>query len=323
MYSILPKAARAALLSAGILAGGALTDSATADKFLVQVNGSFTSNGATPITPVPFTASFYVDTSVSGIVHQSLGGGVTATGYQADAISNFSISAFGQTFTNQNISPFGSPFAAAAVYFSQALANGATPSIAMALSNSTYSFSIGFFSAGCAIPLAGPCQFENQLSFLNFIPVPGGSVDYGGPITSVTVTAVTVPFPTFNASLQIGLDKKNPAEDTFALESSFTLASGAPAINPATQQVTLAVGPYSFPLPPFKQGPSGTYTFDGTVNGVKLAAVLAPTRTSSYAFAAGELGANLSAIGPTVSVGLTIGGEGGNNISVKPIIINY
>jgi hypothetical protein len=89
----------------------------------------------------------------------------------------------------------------------------------------------------------------------------------------------------------------------------------------------LAVGPYSATLQAgsFKQGPSGTYVFEGTVNGAQLAAAITQTATLRYAFTAGALGtgANVTGGANPVSVSLTIGNDGGNQVTVKPSIINY
>jgi hypothetical protein len=117
------------------------------------------------------------------------------------------------------------------------------------------------------------------------------------------------PFATFSAGLQVGLSK-NPAQDTFALQSSFTLKSGT-SISPLTQLIMLTIGPYSVSFPPFRQGPGGSYTFDGVINGVNLNAVIAPTGTLSYAFDAWATGANLTGIVNPVPVTLTIGEDTG------------
>jgi YVTN family beta-propeller protein len=55
---------------------------------------------------------------------------------------------------------------------------------------------------------------------------------------------VGVPFFAFNAALEIRFGGK-PNTDAFALESSFTLSSTAPAINPVTQAVTLQAGTFT------------------------------------------------------------------------------
>lgn len=199
MYSILPKATHAALfgasiLGASILLGGSGIDCAIADVFRVQLNGTFTSAEENPpfIKPgTPFTGAFYVDTSAPGIVSQNIGNGVTAVGYQAAAISGLAISAGGVTFTNTNIAITPILSSTASVFFSQALANGAAPSIVMVFGNGTYGLGIGgildtTFSS-CIPGAVLPCSFNNSLFFGNVIPLPTGVVNDEGTVM-VTVT---------------------------------------------------------------------------------------------------------------------------------------
>jgi YVTN family beta-propeller protein len=56
---------------------------------------------------------------------------------------------------------------------------------------------------------------------------------------------VVVPFVAFSAQLQIAFGS------AFALESSFTLSSTAPGINPVTEPVTLRVGTFTITIPPW------------------------------------------------------------------------
>jgi hypothetical protein len=67
-----------------------------------------------------------------------------------------------------------------------------------------------------------------------------------------------------------------PLKDSFAIQSSFTLSSTAPAINPVTQPVTLQVGTFTTTIPPGSfTTPLGTtlgsgFTFGGVIDGVSL-----------------------------------------------------
>jgi YVTN family beta-propeller protein len=74
---------------------------------------------------------------------------------------------------------------------------------------------------------------------------------------------VVVPFVAFSAQLQIAFGS------AFALESSFTLSSTAPGINPVTEPVTLRVGTFTITIPPgsFKHI-GGSFNFAGFINGV-------------------------------------------------------
>jgi YVTN family beta-propeller protein len=76
-----------------------------------------------------------------------------------------------------------------------------------------------------------------------------GNAPTGVGIISPPASVAQVPFLAFSAQLQLDVDAK-PTKDAFALESSFTLSSSAPAINPLTQPVAFQVGPFSTTLPP-------------------------------------------------------------------------
>jgi hypothetical protein len=58
-----------------------------------------------------------------------------------------------------------------------------------------------------------------------------------------------VPFLAFGGQLQIHFGRR-PNTDVFALQSSFTLSSTAPVIDPVTQPVTLQVGTFTTTIPP-------------------------------------------------------------------------
>jgi YVTN family beta-propeller protein len=128
----------------------------------------------------------------------------------------------------------------------------------------------------------------------------------GGPY-GVGITPA-VPFATFSAQLQLDVDAK-PAKDALALETSFTLSGSAPAITPLTQAVTFQAGPFE------KIGP--LFAYAGTISGVNVQALITPTGTLRYAFAAAAEGPNLTGITKNpVPVGLTIGsGNGSANVN--------
>jgi hypothetical protein len=133
------------------------------------------------------------------------------------------------------------------------------------------------------------------------------------------VTAM--PFLAFNATLRLDIDAK-PTKDSFALESSFTLSSSAPAIDPLTQAVAFQVGPFSASIPKgsFKQsGP--LFTFVGVINGVNVQALIAPTGTLRYAFAAAAEHPDLTGTKNPVPVTLTVGNDSGTK-SVKALIFH-
>jgi hypothetical protein len=121
-----------------------------------------------------------------------------------------------------------------------------------------------------------------------------------------------ISFLAFGARLEIDLDRK-PSKDRFALKSSFTLSSTAPAINPVTQPVTLQAGPFAVTIPPgsFKkhegENEGGVFSFHGVIDGVRLEALIKRTGTLRYAFDAEAKGANLNGTKNPVTVRLGIG----------------
>jgi hypothetical protein len=166
IHWLFAKATRtAAFLASGILlcATSGWLDPALAQIFRVQVNGTFTGAVEDPphITPgTPFSTSFLVNTNAAPVLHQNAQG-LPVVGYADAAISGFSVTVGGVTFTQSDIldrvAVAGAP--GAAVFFSQDLANGATPSIDMFVENQTGSLDIGVI--GCS----GTCEFENELFF--------------------------------------------------------------------------------------------------------------------------------------------------------------
>jgi len=128
------------------------------------------------------------------------------------------------------------------------------------------------------------------------------------------------PFLAFKAALEIYFGSK-PNTDAFALESSFTLSSTAPAINPVTQAATLSVGTFTTTIPPGSfEKIGGLFTFVGVINGVSVEALIAPTGTLRYAFLAATENASLAGTVNPVPVALTIGDDCGKT-SVTALII--
>jgi YVTN family beta-propeller protein len=147
--------------------------------------------------------------------------------------------------------------------------------------------------------------------------IPVGTNPDGVGIIPPPAGSVGVPFLAFSAQLQIHFGRR-PNTDAFALESSFTLSSTAPAIDPVTQPVTLQVGTFTTTIPPgsFKKNRNGSFTFVGVIGGVSLQAVIAPTGTLRYAFLAAAQRASLTGTTNPVPVMLTIGADMGT-ISVR------
>jgi hypothetical protein len=192
MRSLKAKVFAAALVG---LAGVGLQGSmqAQAEVFQVDLTGSLTPrDGST----VPFSGSFDVDTSVMPIQHLT-DLGLDLTGYPDAAISHVSIAAFGVTFSAADIfdsQPVaGEP--SSAVFFSEDLHTGATPSILMEFSNELGGLNIG--GTTCS---ETSCSFTNQLFFSGTdLPDASGTVE----ASVVSVTPI-VPEPSTWAMLLLG-----------------------------------------------------------------------------------------------------------------------
>jgi hypothetical protein len=171
MHWLFAKATRAAtFLASGILlcTSGGWLDPALAQIFRVQLNGTFTSTEGNPplIAPgTPFSTSFLVNTNAAPVLHQNAQG-LALVGYADAAISGFSVTVGGVTFPQSDIQDRSTGVGpGAAVFFSEDLANGATPSIWMGVENQSGSLAIGFVDCG-----GGTCEFTNQLVFSTFGP---------------------------------------------------------------------------------------------------------------------------------------------------------
>jgi hypothetical protein len=82
---------------------------------------------------------------------------------------------------------------------------------------------------------------------------------------------------------------------------------------PLTGAVTLQVGTFAVTIPPgsFVQTAPGLSVFSGVINGVELEALIEPTGTLRYAFAAKATGASLTGTANPVYVTLTIARNSG------------
>ena len=198
---IFTKATRAAtVLVGGILlcAGSGWVDPAVALIYRVDVSGTFQSGA-------PFSVSFLLNTNTTPVLHQNVQG-LAVVGYADAAISGLSVNVDGVSFAQSDIQDrvavAGAP--GAAVFFSQDLANGATPSISMFLKNDNGELEIG--GVVCGLASGPPCQFTNLLLFEH--SEPHRFEDDG--IVSVQVTGFTgIPGgPNCHAQSASGLSKQ-------------------------------------------------------------------------------------------------------------------
>jgi hypothetical protein len=122
-----------------------------------------------------------------------------------------------------------------------------------------------------------------------------------------------VPFSAITAKLSI-----SSYQPLFNITINFTLGANSNGINPLLETVTLQINNFSVAIPPgsFVEGPPGTFTFSGLINGVNVTASIVQTGPESYTFKA-KGNPNLSKTKPNpATVTLTIGNDSGTT-SVK------
>ena len=135
-------------------------------------------------------------------------------------------------------------------------------------------------------------------------------------LTPTTSPEPTVAFATFTAKLELKLAPR--IDDTFDLESRFTLGTGSNGIDPQTEDVTLELkhGTASFtttiPAGSFTKDKQGYFTVKETVDGVKLDARLTSLGGQQYVFTAEGKHTDLTDIATPVTVTLTIGDDSGS-----------
>ena len=183
MHWLFANARRAAtFVASGLLlcASSGWVNPAVAQTFRVDVSGTFTSG-------TPFAVSFLVNTNAAPVLHQNVQG-LALTGYADAAISGFGgVNVEGLSFAQSDIQDrialAGQP--GAAVFFSQDLANGATPSIWMFLENLSGFLEVG--DVACGFASGPPCQFLNQLE-VRSQGFPNHVEDSGTETVSVQIT---------------------------------------------------------------------------------------------------------------------------------------
>ncbi|MFM0341839.1 YncE family protein [Paraburkholderia fungorum] len=129
---------------------------------------------------------------------------------------------------------------------------------------------------------------------------------------------VTTPFAKYTPELLVA-----PKLSAYSVAASFTLAKGAKALAPMTENLTLTVGAFTVTVPAgsIKQ-PSpkiGLYTYSGTLNGAKFGLILTGQATGPWGIVA--VGAHAFGSSTTaVPVTLTVGPNSGST-SIKPVVV--
>ena len=97
------------------------------------------------------------------------------------------------------------------------------------------------------------------------------------------------------------------------MKATFTLGTSSNGIDPLTEDVSLQVGTFSTTIPAgsFKKDKKGRFTFEGTINSVKLEVQITPLGGNAFEFKAEGEHTNLHGIANPVTVNLTIGNDGG------------
>jgi uncharacterized membrane protein len=140
---------------------------------------------------------------------------------------------------------------------------------------------------------------------------------YDGTTTrGFVATLATTPFAAFTATVELKFGPR--INDTFDLHTSFTPGAGSDGIDPVAEEVTLTLvgGTGSFtttiPTGSFTKDKQGRFTFRGTIDGVKLDAVLTPLGGQHYAFTVAGQNTDISGIANPVTVTFTIGDDSGS-----------
>jgi hypothetical protein len=145
-----------------------------------------------------------------------------------------------------------------------------------------------------------------------------GTTQRGGSSNEGTVykMVLSVPFSSFSPKLEI-TPGPPPA---FHLSASFTPGTGAPAIDPATQTVTLSIGTYTVTIPPgsFSAIKNGSSTFQGDINGAALQFRISQNPAKCYMVQVDASGVDLTTLTNPVAVTLSIGqNTGTTNVTAQ------
>jgi hypothetical protein len=114
--------------------------------------------------------------------------------------------------------------------------------------------------------------------------------------------------------------KPQAGTDEFTVKATYTLGAGSNGLaipkEIVSLQLTGGTGVFSttFPAGSFKEGGSGQFNFDGTINGVKLVASIRSLPSGNFEFKANGKRANLTGLANPVTVNLAIGDDGGSAI---------
>ena len=141
------------------------------------------------------------------------------------------------------------------------------------------------------------------------------------PDTDAIGIIPSIPFASMRASLAIE-SSQSASSAVFEIESSFTLARGSSAIDPASQPVILQIGHFAATVPSgsFIGSGNGPWSFVGAIDGVALRAEIARTGAKRYRLVASGKGADFDGIANPIIVRLSVGVDSGTTLTRGLII---
>ena len=133
-----------------------------------------------------------------------------------------------------------------------------------------------------------------------------------GPV-AVFGAKANLPFAAFKADVDLDIE-----DGEFELKIPFTLGPGSKGINPPAEPLTLRVNggtaAFSITIPPgsFKKDGKGYFTFQGTIDRVRMLASIRPLGEGTFELEIEGDRVNLKGVANPVTVSLTIGDDRGS-----------
>ena len=147
--------------------------------------------------------------------------------------------------------------------------------------------------------------------------LPGSPSPTDVAIDSIRLTA-SPNLTSISAALTLTLGPR-AHDDAFTMQANFTLNEDSDGIDLLTEEVYLQVGTFSATIPAgsFQSAANGIFKFRGAIGGVRLQVKIVPPhghrkKSSAFELNATAKGANLTGTPVPVTVGLTIGDDGGS-----------
>jgi hypothetical protein len=136
---------------------------------------------------------------------------------------------------------------------------------------------------------------------------------FGAFAGSVFGAEAPQPFADLKADVDLDIE-----DGEFEIMVTFTLGAGSNGIDPAAETVGLQVSggraafSVTIPAGSFKKDRSGRFTFQGTINRVRMAAQIRPLRGNTFEFEIEGERVDLKVVANPVTVNFTIGDDGGS-----------